>query len=234
MRLLQVGDPLALAVPEALQLALAQEPRPLHLGQCGQRLPDGAVRTGQQRAMPVGEHQELAEVSLRLGPAANPEKVDDLNEETGPSTARLANGAHQLRQAGDEAVMADPEQRPTRDVADAGGLDHQGTRLAAREALVPGEDLRGDESILGRPPGHHRRHPGPLRQVESALAQRTEPPRPGRLVGGGGMRGWDGMLDEGDGVPHGAKLSYRLLGIGYRLSVIRGAPLGSANLPGHL
>ena len=74
----------------------------------------------------------------------------------------------QLRQAGEEAVVADPEQRPAGNVADAGRLDHERPRLPAREALVPLEHLRRDEPVLGGAPGHHGRHPGALGQLEPA------------------------------------------------------------------
>ena len=75
-------------------------------------------------------------------------------------------------QAGQEAVVPDAQQRPARHVADPRRLDHQHAGPAAREALVPGEDLGRDEALVGGAPGHHRRHPGALRELERAEAQR--------------------------------------------------------------
>ncbi len=84
--------------------------------------------------------------------------------------ARPSNGARQLGEAGDEPVVADPEQRSAGDVADAGGLDHQRPGLAAGEPLVPREDLGRDQPVFGGAPGHHRRYPGALREVQAAGA----------------------------------------------------------------
>src|SRR5690349_22099045 len=87
--------------------------------------------------MPVGDSQELAEVSLWFWPASDPEEIDDLDEQAGPSAAGSAHRAHQLGEARDESIVPDPEQWPARYVADSGSLYHQRARLAAREALVP-------------------------------------------------------------------------------------------------
>ena len=93
----------------------------------------------------------------------------------------------------------DPEQRAARNVPDAGRLDHQRARLPAREALVPRQDLRRDQPVVGGPPGHHGRNPGALRQLEPPGAERAEPEHPGRLRGGGWVRRRDRVLDEGLG-----------------------------------
>ena len=45
----------------------------------------------------------------------------------------------QLGRAREEAIVADAQQRSARHVADAGRLDDERPRLAAGEALVPGE-----------------------------------------------------------------------------------------------
>ena len=103
-----IGDALPLAESETLELPLVEESRPLGFRQLHERVPDGLVGTRQQRAMPVGDHEEFPEVSLGLGPAADSQKVDDLDEEPSASAARLTDGAHQLGEAGDEPVVADP------------------------------------------------------------------------------------------------------------------------------
>ena len=163
------------------------------------------VRSRQQRPVPVGEDEELAEVPRGLGPPANPQEVDDLDEEPGPPAARPPHGAHQLGEARDEPVVADPKQRSARDVANAGGLDYERTGLTARESLVPGQHLRRDQPILGSAPRHHRRDPGALLQVEPADAQRAEPERARRLLRGRRAGRGDLVLDEGLGMPHAAR-----------------------------
>ena len=218
MRQVGVGDPLALAVPQALQLSIGQDPGPLRLGESRQRLPDlriaaiarrrrGRIGGPNQCAVPVGDDQELAKVPLGLGSAPNPQKVYQLDEQPGAPAARLAHGAHQLGQAGEKAIVPDPEQGPARHVPNAGGLDHQRCRPPPRESLVPCQHLRRDEPVLGGTPRHHGRHPGALRQVESSCAQRAEPARSGRLARGRRLRRRNGVFDEGFGVPHGGYLS---------------------------
>src|SRR5688572_17705849 len=117
MRQLGVRDPLSLPEPQALQLPLAQVPGPLLLGDRCQRLPDLAVAAGEKVAVPIGEHEELAEVALRLRTAADPEEVDDLDEEPGPPLARALHGTDQFGETGDEPVVADPKQRSAGNVA---------------------------------------------------------------------------------------------------------------------
>ena len=90
-----------------------------------------------------------------------------MNSRVRPPLAR-AHGLDQRRQAGDEAVVADAQQRPARDVADAGRLDDDRAGLPLREALVPASTSGGDEAVLGRAPRHHRRHPGALRELRGA------------------------------------------------------------------
>ena len=77
----------------------------------------------------------------------------------------------------DVTVVADPQQRSARHVADAGRLDDDRAGPAARETLVPGDDGVVDEAVLGRAPGHHRGNPGPLRQ--DTIADRYRRKQPG-------------------------------------------------------
>jgi hypothetical protein len=207
MRQPGIGDALPLTESQALELSPIQEFRPLHLRQLRQRLPDGVVGARQQSAVAVGDEQELPEVSLRLRPAADPEEIDDLDEQPSPAAARLTDGARQLGQAGDEAVVPDPEERSAWNVPDAGGLDHQRPGLAPRETLVPRQNFRRDQPVVGRAPRHHGRNPGSLRQLEPARAEGAKPERPGRLLRSGWMSRRDRMFDEGLGVPHEARLT---------------------------
>ena len=58
--------------------------------------------------------------------------------------------------------MSDAKKRPARHVANAGRLNHNRARHAAGKALIPLDDFVGDVALLGRPPWHHGRNPGPL------------------------------------------------------------------------
>ena len=200
-----VGDPLPLAVTQALQLPLTQEcwatrspagaARRSRISASSARLATArwrSVRTRNSRKYRAGSgrrrirRKSMIWMKSRVRPPlASPDRAD------------------QLGQARDEAVVTDAEQRSARDVADAGGLDHERAGLPPGEALVPGEHLRRDQPIVGGAPGHHRRHPGALRQVQAAGAERAEPTaKPRRLVRRGRAGRRDGMFDEGIGVPH--------------------------------
>ena len=74
----------------------------------------------------------------------------------------------------DEPVMTDAQQRPAGDVADAGCLDDDRRGPTGREAAIPVQYGWRDETVFGRSPRHHRRHPGACRQIELADANRAE------------------------------------------------------------
>ena len=78
--------------------------------------------------------------------------------------------------------MANPHQRATRNVADAGGLDHDRAGAAPGEAHIPVDHVVGDETIVGGAPWHHGRHPGALLERQRADRDRREQAR------GGGLR----------------------------------------------
>jgi hypothetical protein len=118
--------------------------------------------------MALGNAQEAGEVFARLRSPADGEKVDQLNEEPGAAAARRAHRARESAQTLDVTVVADPQQRSARHVANAGRLDDDSAGPAARETLVPGDDRVVDEAVLGRTPGHHSGNPGPLRQDATA------------------------------------------------------------------
>ncbi|HEY3720258.1 MAG TPA: hypothetical protein VGL41_08970 [Roseiarcus sp.] len=118
--------------------------------------------------MALGNAQEAGEVFARLRSPADGEKVDQLNEEPGAAAARRAHRARESAQTLDVTVVADPQQRSARHVANAGRLDDYSAGPAARETLVPGDDRVVDEAVLGRTPGHHSGNPGPLRQDATA------------------------------------------------------------------
>ena len=108
--------------------------------------------------------------------------VDDLDEQPRPAFARAPHRRHELAQARQEAVVADAQQRPGRDVADTGRFDHDRARPSAREPLVPREILVGDEALLGGAPRHHRRHPRAARELHPADGDRAKEQRALGLV----------------------------------------------------
>ena len=87
----------------------------------------------------------------------------------------------ELRQARDEPVVADAEQRTAWNIADAGRLDHNRARLSLRKALVPPEHVRRDETVVGRAPRHHRRHPRAVGELQPSRVKRAEKTRGGRF-----------------------------------------------------
>src|SRR5262249_58910641 len=111
-------------------------------------------------AVVVRQLEEALEVFFLRHPAADGEEVDDLDEETGVPFTGVVDYIDHFLQAVEEAVVADAQQRPAGDVTNAGGFHHQDTGLRASVPLIPFEHLRGDETVFGRPPGHHGRHPG--------------------------------------------------------------------------
>ena len=121
-----------------------------------------------------GYREEAREEALRIRAAAHGEKVDELNVQPRLAAARAPHRVDQRPKSRQEPGIADPEQGPARHVADAGGLDHESAGTPARETLVPGEHVRRDEAVLGRTPGHHRRHPGALSELVGAHANRLK------------------------------------------------------------
>ncbi len=187
VRAVEVGHPLAEAVAEVLELARRERPLQLFRRQRQEALAHLVLRQvvgAEEGAVAVGDLEVAAEVGLRLRPPPDRQEVDDLDEEAGVAAAGAAHGLDQLGEAGEEAVVADAQQRAARDVADAGRLDDERPRLAVGEALVPVEHLVGDEALLGGAPGHHRRHPGALLELHGADPDGGEPEGGGRLLGG--------------------------------------------------
>ncbi len=81
---MQVGDALARAELELLELARGEDGVQFGLRQCAQRRAHVLVAPAgepQARAVLVAQHQEAPQVLLLLRPAADAEEVDDLDEE---------------------------------------------------------------------------------------------------------------------------------------------------------
>ena len=66
-----------------------------------------------------------------------------LDEQQGLAARRLAHRVDQLAQARDEAIVADAQERPRRDVADAGRLDDEHAGPALGEARGTSRSRRG-------------------------------------------------------------------------------------------
>jgi len=133
-------------------------------------------------AQRVGDREVAVEERRGLGPAADGQEVDDLDEEPRAPPAPLANDLHQLAQARHEAVVADPEERAAWYIADARRFHHEDTWLTFRKPGVPVQHVGRHESLVGRPPGDHRRDPRALVDVERAERERREEARPRRLL----------------------------------------------------
>ena len=91
----------------------------------------------------VVDHEIGGEELRRVGPSADGERksISWMRSRVLPLAA-LAHGLNHPAQAGDEAVVADAQQRAGRHVADAGRLDDEHPRAAVREARIP-VDVRG-------------------------------------------------------------------------------------------
>src|SRR4030095_906373 len=106
-------------------------------------------------AQRVGDLEIAAEESTRLGPPADRDEVEDLNEEPGPALAPLAHRLDERAKPRHEPVVTDAEQRAARDVANARRLDDEDAGLSLGEPGVPLENLRRDQAVGGGAPGHH-------------------------------------------------------------------------------
>ncbi len=183
MRALGIGDPLACAVIQRLDLARAEHALQLRARQSG----DAGAQIGlwmvaQRRAVPVGDGQEFGDIAPGVGAAPDRQEIDELDEELGAAAALAPHRLDDAGEAGQEAVVADAQQRAARHVADARRLDHDRARLAACEAAVPFDDRVGGDAVLLRPPRHHGRNPGPAFEGKRPHPNGREQPRPGSVL----------------------------------------------------
>ncbi len=151
VRLLNVGHALAIAELERLELARTEDRSQLLVRQRQQRGADRVVSRPPQPARRRGAHPLSAgsgEERFFRRPPADGEEVDDLDEESRAAAAGATDGLDEIAQTRNEPVVADAQQRPARDVADAGGLDDDRAGLPLRKALVP---LRGRPVSRSRP-----------------------------------------------------------------------------------
>src|SRR5262245_41108046 len=160
-----VGYALAIAELQRLELAATEDAQEFVFAQAAQAGADLGfrhLRIAERLAVTIGDFKKAREKLLRIGAATDRQKIDQLNKEPRVSAARFANRADQAAQPGQEPVVSDAEQRSAWNIANAGRLDHNRTRLAARKALVPFQHVVGDVALVGRPPRHHRWDPGAL------------------------------------------------------------------------
>ena len=92
------------------------------------------------------------------------QEIDDLNEELRPSVAGFAHGVDQLFQSREKSIVTDAQQRPARNVANAGSFYHQRGWLPLRKTAIPVKVVLGNEAITSGAPWDHRRDPRATRQ----------------------------------------------------------------------
>src|SRR5439155_1762781 len=92
---------------------------------------------GELHAQRIGDREVAREVFLGLGPSADREEVDDLDEEARAAVALLPHRIDEPGEPREEAVVADPEEGAARDITDARRLHDEDPWLALGEARGP-------------------------------------------------------------------------------------------------
>jgi hypothetical protein len=179
VRVFGVGDALPVTHAQRLELACAQHIREfawLEHRESRAQLGVGSSRHVERAPVLLRDREKTLEEFVRIRTPANGQKIDELDEESRLSRARAADRLDQRSEPREEPRIADPQKRPARDVANAGGLDDQGTRAAPGKALIPGEHVGRDQAIVGRAPRDHRRNPCPLAERLRTHRNRLEEP----------------------------------------------------------
>src|SRR5262249_48964182 len=145
-------------------------------------------KSHQPQAMVVTDHKKALKIFLLLRPSLHCEKVDDLNEEERLAMARFPHRLDQLAQPRNKPIVTDAQQRATRNIAHARRFDHEHSRTPFSKPSIPIKVLLRDETVLGRAPWHHRRHPRPAVRFELPDSNRTEQSGSRRFVSGGPAR----------------------------------------------
>src|ERR1043166_9205021 len=138
-------------VRHALAVAEAQRLKGAHVALVAREPAVVFRQLGERAAVSFVDGEEALEELRRFGPPLDGEEVDDLYEQARAAKAFAPDGLDQLTQAGDEAVVADAQERPRRDVADARGLDDNRAGPARGEAPVPLKVLARPDAVLVRP-----------------------------------------------------------------------------------
>ena len=108
----------------------------------------------------VGNVEEALKIFPPVGTTLDRQEIDDLNEELRLTVTGFAHRVDELFQSREKSIMTDAQQRPAGNVANAGRFNYQCRGSAFRKPPIPIKIALGDESIFGRAPRHHRRHPG--------------------------------------------------------------------------
>ena len=115
--------------------------------------------------MKTRDLQEPLKVFRLVGTTLDRQKIDELNEEPRLTVAGFAHDINELFQSRQKSIVTDAQQRPTRNVANAGSFNHQCRRFSFGKSTIPIKIVLRDKSIFSCAPWHHRRHPGAI--VES-------------------------------------------------------------------
>ena len=201
-----VADPLPVPHPQGFELAHIDDAVEFLIGQgleVRAYILLGPIRGPEGSANLIRHAQEAVEKLLGIGPAADGQEIDALDEEFGLPFARPVHRVGQFPQAGDEAVVANTQQRARGYVADTRRLDHDGAGPALGKALVPVEHVISDEALLVGAPRHHGRHPGALGQRQGSHLHGRIEHRIGGLFGTGPGAGVRVVLDFFGRLPHG-------------------------------
>jgi len=204
VRHVHVGDALAKAALEIIELAWRQHVRELRVGQRGDPRAQIVVTTvvTERRAMGVGELEKAREIFLALGSTTDRKKIDQLDEQECLAAGRFFDGGGELLEAGHEPIVTDPQQRPRCDIANAGRLDDDHAGSTLRESRIPIDHVFGDEAVVGRAPRHHRRHPRARPRESRPDHERLKQACLGRLLGGRPRARRQLVLDPLGGLPH--------------------------------
>ena len=84
--------------------------------------------------MAVRDAEELREVSRGIRATADGQEIDDLDEQTRFAATGFAHHSHEVAQAGQKAIVADPQQRAAWNLTDARRFDNNRARTPASES----------------------------------------------------------------------------------------------------
>src|SRR6266571_2896694 len=152
--------------------------------------------------MPIRDLQKLMKIFLGIGTPFDRKKIYDLNEKFGVATASFAHGLNQLFQSRQKSIVADAQQRPAGNVAHAGSFDDERRGLSFGKSSIPIEVVLGDETVFGRAPRHHRRHPRAALKRDRTNPNWPKKKRAARFCHRGPMRFRNRMLDGIRELPH--------------------------------
>jgi hypothetical protein len=146
--------------------------------------------------------QKPREVFCRIGTAFDGEEIYDLYQQTRVAVAGAADGFDEFAEPGQEAFVADAQERSTGYVAHARRFDDDGTRSPRRETPVPFEHFARHETVFRRAPRNHRRNPRPLFKLERANLDRLKEESTRRRLARRPARVGDVVPDDFRWVPH--------------------------------